>query len=277
VGFLSYCRSRRGFSPIFITAALSIATLLAVAGFEIERVINQKNITTSYAAVAPAVSSSSTSDAPSPTIAATAPATTTIVYATTSPEGYTPIGSAIFDSVVSSYATLQSQGMYSANAGQTIGQNMAANIKPSISYKTFAPSDIHTDSDTSYTRMLRYRADLQTSLAPLMKNKQAEYEIFGLYVQTGDASYLAQLKTAAQNYRDTAEATTKVIAPIDAVSYQVAMQNAMEEFASTLDAMADNATDPIASVALLRTYDQAEADVLTSFNAFVTYEKQKKP
>ncbi len=41
--------------------------------------------------------------------------------------------------------------------------------------------------------------------------------------------------------------------------------------------MSKHADDPFASVALLRSYNEAEADILTSFNALTTYYKSKSP
>ncbi len=51
----------------------------------------------------------------------------------------------------------------------------------------------------------------------------------------------------------------------------------MEEFAATLDQLAAHADDPFASVALLRGYNQAETDMLTSFNSLASYFKSKQP
>ena len=49
----------------------------------------------------------------------------------------------------------------------------------------------------------------------------------------------------------------------------------MEEFAATLDGLSTHATDPLASAALLRTYNKAETDMYTSFNALSSYYAQK--
>ena len=124
--------------------------------------------------------------------------------------------------------------------------------------------------------MLQYRSDLRTAFAPLLKNTTPEYEIFAQYADTKDVSYLTKLKSIALDYRTAASSTALVVVPRDAVSYHVAILNAMEEFAATLDALATHANDPFASVALLRSYDQAESDMLTSFNALTTYYKSKQ-
>ena len=49
----------------------------------------------------------------------------------------------------------------------------------------------------------------------------------------------------------------------------------MNEFAATLDTLADHASDPIGSSVLLENYDTSENDVLTAFQNLVTYEQSK--
>ena len=123
--------------------------------------------------------------------------------------------------------------------------------------------------------MMQYRADLQVSLKPLLNNTQPEYELFGLYVQTKQQTYLDQLEAAAANYRAAASSTALLVVPADAVSVQLQLLNSMQEFAADLDALVSHASDPIASTVLLENYNQGESDVLGAFQALVTYEKSK--
>lgn len=153
---------------------------------------------------------------------------------------------------------------------------MAESLQVSVPFHTYTASDITTDPDSSYARMLSYRHDLQVSLAPLMRNTQPEYEIFAYYVSTKDTKYLDTLRRVAQNYREAASGTARVVPPKEALREHLGILNAMEEFAATLDAQIANADDPIASVVLLRTYNQGEADVLSSFAALATYYREKK-
>lgn len=188
----------------------------------------------------------------------------------------TALGSSVLGGLVSRYISLQQQGVYTPEVGQKVAEKMAAADGAPISYHVYATSDITATADTSYARMLAYRSDLQTSLAPLLKNKQPEYEIFAYYIQTKDKTYLAKLQAAAQNYRAAVDATARVTPPADAVNTHVGMLNALGAFAATLDTLSQNADDPFASVVALRTYNQAEATVLASFQSLVSYEKQKK-
>jgi len=252
----------RGFSPIFITAAISIAALLAVAGWQIDASLRERSAATSYVAETNA-SSTSLLDTSASSILSSDPSTT-------------PLGSAVFDELVAQYLSLQDGGLYTPETGERAAEKMAEELKVPISYRAYTAADISTDPDSSYVRMLAYRGELQESLAPLLRNTQAEYEIFAYYVNTKDKTYLEKLQRAAQNYRAAAGATALVVPPQDAFGQHLGILNAMGEFAATLDALVANADDPFAAVVLLRTYNEAEARVLASFQALAKYYREKQ-
>ena len=185
------------------------------------------------------------------------------------------IGDAVLNNLLGAYVDMQQSGTYTADEGKKVAESIAPAVRAPVAYIAYQTSDLKTDPDMSYQRMLTYRSDLRDALAPLLKNTQPEYEIFALYVSTKDPAYLAQLKSVAQNYRGAQVATARVVVPRDAVPYHIAIVNAMGEFASTLDALATHADDPFAVAALLRTYNEGEANILTSFNSLTTYYKSK--
>ncbi len=248
-----------GFSAIGVTAALSVLIFLGVTGWQTYQafVANEK----SYVAidVKKGDASSASPDLPG----------------ATSNVGSSAIGAAVLEELVARYVTLQKKGIYTPEMGQREAEEMASTLLPDVPFTHYSASDIATDPITTKERALIYRRDLQESLKPLLENKQAEFEIFAYYIDTKDTKYLMQLKAAAQNYRAAARATVRVVVPKDAVAEHIAILNAMEEFAATLDAQVANVSDPLASLALLRTYNQAEAKMLTSFNALTTYYKEK--
>lgn len=253
-----------GFSSIGITAVLSIFVLIATIGWQIKQMVQEKNAVTSYVA----------SSAPGSTEKVEANAAKSYTGDATSP-GESSLGSTILGGIVSRYTALQDQGLYTEDVGESVAKKMAEALSPIVPYRTYTSSDVKTDADTSASRLQRYSDDLRVSLAPLRINTQPEFEIFAYYIDTKDGKYLARLKEVAQYYRDAASATARVVVPADAVIQHVAILNAMEEFAAMLDALAANATDPYASVAFLRTYNQAESDMYLSFKALVAYYKQK--
>ena len=249
-----------GFSPIFITATVSITALLLVAVWQIVSAVQGRSAPVSYTTE---IASSTGADG----------AEDNQVVAGV---GTTPIGSALLDGLVAKYLSLQDKGLYTPEAGAAEAQKMAETLEAPISFKLYTKADITTSADTSHARMLSYRADLQTSLAPLLKNTQPEYEIFAYYVSTKDKKNLEKLRSVAEDYRAAVSATAEVIPPKDALLQHLGILNAMGEFSATLDGLAANADDPFASVVLLRSYNGAEADVLAAFQALATYYREKQ-
>ncbi len=262
-----------------MTAALSVLVLLAVVGWEVDRSLTASKANTAAPALATeSIASSAPTGYSAPTpVSAAASSMFDAAAQASSTDPLSQIGPAVMQQLESAYARMQTVGGYSTATAQQVSASLAPYVAAGVSYPSFTASTIKTDSNTSYTRMLRYRADLRVSLAPLMKNSEPEYQIFGDYVMTKDPAYLVKLRHVADLYRQAASSTALVVVPQDAVSYHIAILNAMEEFAATLDALAAHANDPFASAALLSGYNQAEQDMLTSFNNLTLYYKSKLP
>jgi hypothetical protein len=197
--------------------------------------------------------------------------------ATSTNDSIAMIGPMVTAELIGSYAGLQESGTASPDTVAQIASDIAPNVRAVITYPTYQISDLTTDSNTSYERMLAYRTDLRTAFAPLLKNTDAELDLYAKYVETSDPQYLTKLLTAAENYRAAASSTLKVVVPRDAVNYHIAVLDAMQEFAATITAMATHPNDAIANTALLRSYNTAEADMLNSFNNLSAYYGQKTP
>lgn len=187
---------------------------------------------------------------------------------------FTPLGNSIIAKAMTTYSEASNNGA-SPQAGESAVKELGAKIDPGVQYKTYSTSDIITTTDTSKDRVINYRADLRTALMPLMDNKVYELDLFASYVETKDTKYLTAIRDTTGKYRAAIQNTEKVVAPTDAASYQAAILTAMSHFAASLDALADNATDPVASAALLKTYLNAESSVVSSFNAIGKYASQK--
>ncbi len=253
--------ARTGFfltSPAKLTALIAILVLFVAAGWSIHTRPNMVASTT-------ATTSSEIQNTDIAPFSSTASASTSPI---------TPLGASILAQTVLAYDNATKDGA-SPEAGVAAVKELAGNINPTLDFRTYAASDIKTDTDTSKERVLNYRADLRTALEPLLNNKDFELDIYANYVDTKDAKYLAALHAAADNYRLAIANTEKVVAPSDAASYHATVLSAMSRFAASLDALADSASDPFASAALLKSYLGAQDSMVASFNLMSKYAKDK--
>lgn len=251
----------RDISHIRVTAALAVLLLLAVGVWQTGEAFKEKMVAGTFVAT-----STAQSDAQNAAVASTDALTSDPIAA---------VSNDALGEVVGAYTGLQQEGTYSSTTGAEVAGTIGAGLQTPVTYQLIGASAIKTTQDTSYQSMLNYRGALQVSLKPLLSNTTAEYELFGLYVQTKDQQYLDDLHAAAVNYRLAASSTVLVTTPQDAVQVELGLVNSMNEFAATLDQLADHASDPIASSVLLENYNQAENDVLSAFQALVTYEQSK--
>lgn len=259
---------------LIVSAALSVIVVVAVAGWKFHQITAQKAI--DLFAVAQAEPAPPGVD-PARELAQAlgmglAPGATS-----STPEEISRIGDNTIARLTSYYTYLEESGSYTPEIAAQIAASIAPMVAAHVPYTTYDPQTIPTDSGTSYKRMIEYRTDLQRSFAPLKKNNTYELDLYNNYMQTHDTRYLAELKTAAQNYRDAAAQTAKVTVPADAISIQVGILNAMQEFAATLTFIVDNIQDPVTSLALLSSYNKAENDMTTSFAALDAYYASKRP
>jgi hypothetical protein len=254
----------RDISHIKLTAGLAVILLVGVGIWQTVGAFGAKDVAQTFVAT-----STETNGAQNTAVALSASTTAA------DPDPVTAVSTDALGEVVGAYTGLQEEGQYSTSTGAAIAGSIGLGLQAPISYTPLDASQIKTSPDTSYQAMMAYRTALQTSLKPLLNNTEPEYEIFGLYVETKDDTYLTELHTAAANYRAAASSTALIVVPADAVSVDLGLVNSMDEFAATLDSLADNANDPIGSSVLLENYNQSENDVLNAFQALVTYEQSK--
>ncbi|HVM73675.1 MAG TPA: hypothetical protein VMU13_02225 [Candidatus Paceibacterota bacterium] len=266
--------SGSGFFGLGTTAVLAVLVLVGALGWQIEQIFQNKNTLLTVVAGAAAAHSDNTGGSAndfSSNYAMGAPAETT-----TDPYAPSQIGDNVAAALAQEYAMLKASGSYSSTTATQVATALGANLKADVTYETYHMGDIPTASDTSYTAMLAYRAKLQVSLKPLIKNTTPEIDLLTHYVQTSDPSYLTQLQHAADTYASVASSTAQIIVPADAVSVQLGILNAMQEFSATLNQMVASANDPLTEATLINTYMQAQTDMFTSFNNLYGYYKSKQ-
>jgi hypothetical protein len=267
-----------GISGIGMTAVLSVTALTAVVGWKGIEYFQNRNAGMTVIAHAVGEHSGIPIDNQSSNSAALGTLGSGS-NATSDPLAASVITNNIADALANEYAMMQSNGTYSTSTATAMSEQLGEKLKASVIYKTYTTSDIKADprgSNTSYARMLSYRAALQGSLAPLLKNKSSELDMLTSYVQSNDPKYLTALTQAADNYKLAANESALIVVPSDAIGVQAGILNAMNEFGATLDQMVTSANDPFAEATLLNTYMQAQSDMFGSFNDLYTYYKSKQ-
>lgn len=201
---------------------------------------------------------------------------TTDTVSALDPDGISNIGENVMGALLGSYATLAENGSYTSEEGKKVAEDIAASLKARVSYKAYGTADLKTDADTSYERMLAYRGDLRIALEPLLENPGYELSIFANYIESRDSAYLDQLKGTSKNYRAAIANAALLSVPEDAASRHAEILNALSEFVSVVERLTEHADDPFASAALLRTYNESEANLVVSFNKLAEYYRSKK-
>jgi hypothetical protein len=186
-----------------------------------------------------------------------------------------PVTGAVIDTLLGTYATLKNEGTFTDASAAALGKSVAPMVRIPLTYPKVTVKDILPSADVSEKAGIAYQQALHGALSPLRENTIPEFEFLARYLETKDPSYLTQMRNVALLYRDAASNTARLIVPSDVVSYHVAIINSLEEFSATLNALATYADDPIGSVSLLRSYNIAEQDVLSTFNALRAYYANK--
>lgn len=263
-----------GFSPIAVTALLSVLILGSVA---IARTVSM--VFPPAAPVALATIATST-----PGVSADAlqellllgQATTTDASTASGTDHLSMIGPVIMGELIGSYRAIRESGEYTTEDLRDAATQLAQYMKAAVSYESFETDDLKTSSDVSTEHVRSYRTDLQRTLAPLSSIPGAEYEIYGRYTETHDQTYLVQLKDAANTYRTVAQNAAALTIPRDAITQHRDLLNSLNAFSAVLDGLASHADDPYASVALLRTYTEKEQGIYDAFNHMRAYYAKKE-
>jgi len=261
------------FSRTSMTAIIAVCALVGVLGWEVVSFVQSRNTQLSAVAAAASQGSGAQSNG-NDTMDLSNQAVLSgfgPLPGSSATSSVADIGPNVMGQLVANYIAAQQGGTYTPESGKQMAASMAPYIKAQVPYTPYTIAQVPTVDDLSYARMLKYRSDMQVALQPLLKNTQPELNIIAQYADTKDPSYLAQLRTVASNYTKAAQNASQIQVPQDAASAHLGTLNAMQEFAAVLNAFADNAEDPITSMALLRAYNQAEQGMFTSFNTLAQY------
>ena len=255
-------RPRGRATPITKTAILSVGMLVLVVGWLVT-----SHSGTQYVRSSEPQAQVATADSVEDGLAAIAASANMEVTAS----DLKMIGPSVVGALVSQYQALKDSGSYSPEAAAGAAQQLGENAYAPVPYKQYTQKDILETPDNSYASMLRYRSALKDALTPMASLKDFELGIFAKYSETKDPAYLEELRSAIANYTTSTNAAASLSVPSDAALLHANVLSAMGQFAGVLEGLADNANDPITVMVLLRTYNDAESNMLSSFNNLAMY------
>lgn len=247
--------------PLFFTAGLSVCVLgLAVTW----SIFGRDNASSAPAVMAAALQSTVDTSA-EPDIAAIAAHT----QMTTADIGM--IGPAVAGELIAQYQTLKEGGVYTPETANAVAQKLGDSVSAPVPYKQYAVKDLKMGADSSYEGMLAYRGNLKAALEPIASLKELEIGVYAAYVESHDPQYLEKLRAIASAYDAATAAAAALTVPPDAAALHAGILNAMGQFGASLQALADHADDPFTSIVLLKTYNEAESAMISSFNELAKY------
>lgn len=187
----------------------------------------------------------------------------------------TPPAEAIGSRLIGEYLYLKERNAYTGARGERLGKQLGSYISYSTRFTPYTTDDLAQHTDTSREAIEQHRQALQQALDPFLTIREPEFALYARFIERGDNEALAALRKRADLYQRVAEDILKIPAPRDIVSVHLEIANALSFFSLVLTNMVDRVNDPIASLALLKTYNQSEQYVQTTFGALTAYYRQK--
>lgn len=200
-------------------------------------------------------------------------AITPVAATSSTPEELAHLGDNIASQIMANYTVMQQDGSYTPGAAAAAGADIAVQASGvRVSHPIYTEADIKIVQDAlTAARITRYQEDMAEALKPLANNMAPELSFFGYFVETRDDTYLAKLRSVAEDYRAAVAQAETVAVPFGMRSLHVSLLNALQEFAASIDAVVDNAGDPITSTALLVSYNHAEDTLRAVQSAYTSF------
>ena len=275
----------RGSSPILITAALSLAVLVAAFGVRLGNATGKHATVIDPASLEPAkiptyiaVEDADGNGTPDwqdalmkngmIAVAATSSARSTDAQAS---DPLSSLAENVAQALYGGYVSLKHYDAYTPQKARELGMNVAQQIRAPQLFVPHTVQEIVIDDDMSVNRVLKYRADLRVALAPMVTDDEPEFEMFARYIDSKDTSWLLKLSNAAARYHEAEKNMLAVSVPKDAVPEHLRALNSLGKYAEIIDRMSHAQSDALATVAILKTYNEDEQEMLNAFNALAQY------
>lgn len=262
---------------LFILAACSIAALLGAIGWRAGAWLRPQSepvlsVSAPSAFISePDVDGNGVPDWQDTLMGLTPSATSTVLYnATATIPGTEQIPTAtgaVTERLIQQYLYLKDTNAYTDERGERLGKSLAENVYVRTPFTPYTMDALKT-GDLSRTE---YRNVMRTTLNPLLSLSEPDFVTYARFIDTKDRSLLEALRGRAQTYKEVSADLMRLRVPAEAVSSHVDTANAIAYYGTVLEAMVVHQDDPIASLALLREYNEAEQYLGTSLSLLSRY------
>jgi hypothetical protein len=271
--------SSRGQTPIIVTAGLAVALLLVAGAWRLGDIVKiegevplsyERPSTEQVLAARKPLESNRNWQNELAELGIISTSTEGLIATTT-----LSVADVISDQFLAGYTTLKESGRYTPETASAIGRSIGESVRAPSQFVMHGEGELKKDLDTSSARALEYRADMREALAVLISDAPPEFQTFGLYVETKNPARLLELEEAADRYQKAERALLAVVVPQDAVALHIRAANALGSYADTIRQLIRYADDPLSTLAVLRTYNDTEREMLYAFDALASYYVRK--
>jgi hypothetical protein len=186
----------------------------------------------------------------------------------------TPETSKLVDKVVTAYTGAQMTAQ--ALTPEDIANQISSGLEAPGTYKPHLASEIKTVAINTKERAARYQEDMRKAMEPMLTFKSSEIELIGRYVAQKDPAAMSELEHIASVDDAVASAMLKVVVPTDALDRHLEAINALTYFSATLHTIVKYSNDPIASLTLLRVFNDAEKRMNAAYGQLGVYYSQMR-
>lgn len=189
----------------------------------------------------------------------------------TSTDPLSTLAARVASQLYGGYLSLKQYDQYTPERGERLAQTVAESIKAPTHFVPHTVDELSLDSDSSDARILRYRSDMRIATAPMVTDDMPEFDMFAQYIATKDSSWLQKLTDAAGRYKEVENNMLAMQIPTTAVPEHLRAVNALGAYVDALTQLAQPEGDAFGEAALIKTYNDAEEEMLFSFDALAKY------
>ncbi len=160
--------------------------------------------------------------------------------------------------IASQVASLKENGEYTPEKGLAIADAVLNEVSATASFTPYPESSFAPTVPPTADNVRTYSSVMQTALSPLTELPGTDFILFANYLYSGKTDSLDEMRRRATLYSSIARSLILIRAPRDIATDHQRLANGLLYFQSVTTQMTQRADDPLATLALIRAYNEAE-------------------